>query len=135
MALLEASLELERDHMSMFSELAILPNGYKPNKLKKYLELSWSRVNIPEVLIADVCIPAFDTVCAPIELSRKSIKEVEQCYTVTTASVPRALRRLTTRSAPTSPRLRSPWWPLEAQEGEVVQGKDQGQVEQLGSLR
>ena len=61
MALLEASLELERDHMSMFSELAILPNGYKPNKLKKYLELSWSRVNIPEVLIADVCIPAFDT--------------------------------------------------------------------------
>ena len=28
MALLEASLELERDHMSMFSELAILHNGY-----------------------------------------------------------------------------------------------------------
>ena len=47
MALLEASLELERAHMSMFSELAILHNGYKPNKLKKYLELSWSRVNIP----------------------------------------------------------------------------------------
>ena len=136
MALLEASLELERDHMSMFSELAILPNGYKPNKLKKYLELSWSRVNIPEVLIADVCIPAFDTVCAPIELSRKSIKEVEQCYTVTTASVPRALRRLTTRSArtPTSPRLRPPWWPLGAQEEEVVQGKDQGQAEQPGAV-
>ena len=34
------------------------------------------------------------------------------------------LRRLTKRSAPTptSPRLRSPWWPLGAQEEEVVQG-------------
>ena len=73
MALLEASLELERAHMSMFSELAILPNGYKPNKLKKYLELSWSRVNIPEVLIADACIPAFDTICAHMELSTEEI--------------------------------------------------------------
>merc|ERR1712072_737526 len=33
--------------------------------------------------IADVCTPALDTVCTPIELSRKSIKDVEQCYTVT----------------------------------------------------
>jgi len=35
------------------------------------------------VEIADVCTPALDTVCTPIELSRKSIKDVEQCYTVT----------------------------------------------------
>ena len=27
-------------------------------------------------------------------------------------------------------RLRSPWWPLEAHEEEVIQGKDQGQAEQ-----
>merc|ERR1719225_278450 len=31
------------------------------------------------VEIADVCTPALDTVCTPIELSRKSIKDVEQC--------------------------------------------------------
>ena len=30
-----------------------------------------------------MCTPALDTVCTPIELSRKSIKDVEQCYTVT----------------------------------------------------
>merc|ERR1712001_324678 len=35
------------------------------------------------VEIADVCTPALDTVCTPHELSRKSIKDVEQCYTVT----------------------------------------------------
>merc|ERR1711890_134620 len=35
------------------------------------------------VEIADVCTPALDTVCTPIELSRKSIKDVEQCYPVT----------------------------------------------------
>ena len=43
MALLEASLELERAHMSMFTGA------------------EQSRVNITEVLIVDVCIPAFDT--------------------------------------------------------------------------
>merc|ERR1712243_418507 len=31
---------------------------------------------------AEVCTPALVTECSPIELSRKSIKEVEQCYTV-----------------------------------------------------
>ena len=31
------------------------------------------------VEIADVYTPALDTVCTPIELSRKSIKDVEQC--------------------------------------------------------
>ena len=73
-----------------------------------------------------------DTVYAPIELSRK---KHQGCRAV--------LRRLTTRSAPTptSPRLRSPWWPLGAQEEEVVQGTrdklnnlvrcDQGTYDQL----
>merc|ERR1712106_246508 len=35
------------------------------------------------VEVAEVCTPALETVCTPIELSRKSIKDVEQCYTVT----------------------------------------------------
>ena len=49
MALLEASLGLERAHMGMFSELSILYSRYKPDKLKEHLELFWSRVNIPKV--------------------------------------------------------------------------------------
>merc|ERR1712142_896607 len=52
MALLEASLGLERAHMGMFSELSILYSRYKPDKLKEHLELFWSRVNIPKVLRA-----------------------------------------------------------------------------------
>merc|ERR1719438_311282 len=32
---------------------------------------------------ADVCTPHIDTTCAPVELSRKSVKDVEQCYDVT----------------------------------------------------
>jgi len=52
MTLLEASLGLERAHMGMFSELAILYSRYKPTKLREHLELFWSRVNIPKVLRA-----------------------------------------------------------------------------------
>jgi len=52
MGLLEASLGLERAHMGMFTELAILYSKYKPAKLKEHLELFWSRVNIPKVLRA-----------------------------------------------------------------------------------
>ena len=32
---------------------------------------------------ADVCTPALETACNPVELSRKSVKDVEQCYDVT----------------------------------------------------
>merc|ERR1711970_4803 len=35
------------------------------------------------VELAEVCTPALETVCNPVELSRKNIKDVEQCYTVT----------------------------------------------------
>ena len=49
MSLLEASLGLERAHMGMFTELAILYSKYKPAKLREHLELFWSRVNIPKV--------------------------------------------------------------------------------------
>ncbi|KAK6640730.1 hypothetical protein RUM44_012427 [Polyplax serrata] len=50
--LLEAALGLERAHMGMFSELAILYSKYKPSKMREHLELFWSRVNIPKVLRA-----------------------------------------------------------------------------------
>lgn len=50
--LLESALGLERAHMGMFTELAILYSKYKPNKMKEHLELFWSRVNIPKVLRA-----------------------------------------------------------------------------------
>merc|ERR1712076_310577 len=32
---------------------------------------------------ADVCTPSIETACNPVDLSRKSVKDVEQCYTVT----------------------------------------------------
>ena len=47
--LLEAALGLERAHMGMFSELAILYSKYNPTKMREHLELFWSRVNIPKV--------------------------------------------------------------------------------------
>ena len=47
--LLEAALGLERAHMGMFTELAILYSKYKPEKMREHLELFWSRVNIPKV--------------------------------------------------------------------------------------
>ncbi|EDQ92603.1 uncharacterized protein MONBRDRAFT_19294 [Monosiga brevicollis MX1] len=51
-ALLEAGLGLERAHMGLFTELAILYGRYQPEKMKEYLEMYWSRVNIPKVLRA-----------------------------------------------------------------------------------
>ena len=50
--MLEGALGLERAHMGMFTELAILYSKYKPEKMKEHLELFWSRVNIPKVLRA-----------------------------------------------------------------------------------
>ena len=49
--LLEAALGLERAHMGMFTELAILYSKYKPGKMREHLELFWSRVNIPKVCL------------------------------------------------------------------------------------
>uniref|UniRef100_A0A2K6FRV2 Clathrin heavy chain n=1 Tax=Propithecus coquereli TaxID=379532 RepID=A0A2K6FRV2_PROCO len=51
-SLLEAALGLERAHMGMFTELAILYSRFKPQKTPEHLELFWSRVNIPKVLRA-----------------------------------------------------------------------------------
>ncbi|XP_073724195.1 clathrin heavy chain 1 [Misgurnus anguillicaudatus] len=50
--LLESALGLERAHMGMFTELAILYSKFKPQKMREHLELFWSRVNIPKVLRA-----------------------------------------------------------------------------------
>ena len=47
--LMEAALGLERAHMGMFTELAILYSKYKTPKMREHLELFWSRVNIPKV--------------------------------------------------------------------------------------
>lgn len=58
--LLEAALGLERAHMGMFTELAILYSKYKPAKMREHLELFWSRVNIPKVL------RAAEQVCATV---------------------------------------------------------------------
>lgn len=49
--MLEAALGLERAHMGMFTELAILYSKFKPQKMREHLELFWSRVNIPKVEI------------------------------------------------------------------------------------
>ncbi|XP_012589734.1 PREDICTED: clathrin heavy chain 2 [Condylura cristata] len=51
-SLLEAALGMERAHMGMFTELAILYSKFKPQKMAEHLELFWSRVNIPKVLRA-----------------------------------------------------------------------------------
>eukprot|EP01134_Creolimax_fragrantissima_P001261 CFRG1261T1 len=49
---LEAGLGLERAHMGMFTELAILYSQHKPVKMMEHLKLFWSRLNIPKVLRA-----------------------------------------------------------------------------------
>lgn len=54
--LLEAALGLERAHMGMFTELAILYSKYKPSKMREHLELFWSRVNIPKVSCYSWCV-------------------------------------------------------------------------------
>ena len=61
-SLLEAALGLERAHMGMFTELAILYSKYKPGKMREHLELFWSRVNIPKVWITVACSSAVSVV-------------------------------------------------------------------------
>lgn len=53
--MLEAALGLERAHMGMFTELAILYSKFKPQKMREHLELFWSRVNIPKVREGEHC--------------------------------------------------------------------------------
>ncbi|KAH7873015.1 uncharacterized protein C8R40DRAFT_1161946 [Lentinula edodes] len=51
-SLLEAGLSLERAHMGIFTELAILLSKYKPAKLMEHLRLFVARINIPKVIRA-----------------------------------------------------------------------------------
>lgn len=51
-SLFESGLGLERAHMGMFTELAILYCKYSPEKVMEHLKLFWSRINIPKVLTA-----------------------------------------------------------------------------------
>ncbi|CAI5760574.1 unnamed protein product [Candida verbasci] len=51
-SLFESGLGLERAHMGMFTELAILYSKYKPDQVMEHLKLFWSRINIPKVLTA-----------------------------------------------------------------------------------
>ncbi|GAV54607.1 hypothetical protein ZYGR_0AN00750 [Zygosaccharomyces rouxii] len=51
-SLFEAGLGLERAHMGMFTELAILYSKYEPSKTYEHLKLFWSRINIPKVIRA-----------------------------------------------------------------------------------
>lgn len=50
--LLEAGLGLERAHVGMFTELAILYSRYKEEKLMEHLKLFYQRINIPKVIRA-----------------------------------------------------------------------------------
>ncbi|KAH8116430.1 clathrin heavy chain [Phellopilus nigrolimitatus] len=52
LALMEAGLSLERAHMGIFTELAILYSKYRPEKLMEHLKLFVSRINIPKVIKA-----------------------------------------------------------------------------------
>ncbi|SCU88368.1 LANO_0D01904g1_1 [Lachancea nothofagi CBS 11611] len=51
-SLFEAGLGLERAHMGMFTELAILYTKYDSSKTYEHLKLFWSRINIPKVIRA-----------------------------------------------------------------------------------
>lgn len=52
MSLFEQGLGLERAHMGMFTELAVLYAKYRPAKLMEHLKLFWSRINIPKAIRA-----------------------------------------------------------------------------------
>lgn len=51
-SLFESGLGLERAHMGMFTELAIIYSKYSPQRVMEHLKLFWSRINIPKVLVA-----------------------------------------------------------------------------------
>lgn len=61
--LLEAGLGLERAHMGMFTELAILYSKYQPDLMMEHLKLYVSRINMPKVIRA----------CADVHLWRELV--------------------------------------------------------------
>lgn len=51
-ALMEQGLGLERAHMGMFTELAILYTKYKPEKVMEHIKLFWGRIQMPKTIRA-----------------------------------------------------------------------------------
>jgi clathrin heavy chain len=51
-SVMEAGLGLERAHMGIFTELAVLYSKYKESKLMEHIKLFWSRLNIRKALKA-----------------------------------------------------------------------------------
>ncbi|KAI9320245.1 hypothetical protein BX666DRAFT_2104787 [Dichotomocladium elegans] len=51
-SLLEAGLHLERAHMGMFTELAVVYAKYAPDKLMEHIRIFAGRINIPKVIRA-----------------------------------------------------------------------------------
>lgn len=51
-ALLEASLSVERAHMGIFTELTVLLARHRPERLMDHLTLYWSRINMPRAIAA-----------------------------------------------------------------------------------
>jgi clathrin heavy chain len=49
---MEAGLGLERAHMGMFTELAVLYSKHKSAALMEHLRMFWQRINIPKVIRA-----------------------------------------------------------------------------------
>jgi len=49
-SVLESGLGLERAHMGMFTELAILYSKYRPEKLEEHLRIFHGRINTPKLL-------------------------------------------------------------------------------------
>uniref|UniRef100_H0WIF6 Clathrin heavy chain n=1 Tax=Otolemur garnettii TaxID=30611 RepID=H0WIF6_OTOGA len=89
-SLLEAALGLERAHLGMFTELAILYSKFKPQKMSEHLELFWSRINIPKVLRAaeQAHLSVLTIITHPTEAWREgqfkdlvtNVANVELCY-------------------------------------------------------
>ena len=73
--LMEAALGLERAHMGMFTELAILYSKYKPSKMREHLELFWSRVNIPKVGLGNLARISQSSEVGPPALKNKPYKQ------------------------------------------------------------
>ena len=51
-SLLESGLNLERAHVGMFTELAIIYSKYQPEKMMEHLKLYASRINMPKAIRA-----------------------------------------------------------------------------------
>ncbi|KAJ7111156.1 armadillo-type protein [Mycena crocata] len=70
-ALSKAGLGLERAHMDIFTEMAILLSKYQPGKLMEHLKVYVSRINIPKV-----CRPVVLAFTASLSASTEVVEEL-----------------------------------------------------------